>query len=72
MHWTNVRPAIIGTKDVGLAKKPENKSVKIAGPCFQGGILGQGVGVGLRKGAKQHGTIKKLSVPVFGVDVTPQ
>jgi octopine/nopaline transport system substrate-binding protein len=80
--------AIIGTKDqlVDLAKKPGNESMKIVGPCFQGGLLGKGVGIGLRKRntdlkalfdkaitqAKQDGTIKELSVPVFGVDVTPQ
>jgi len=80
--------AIIGTKDqlVDLAKKPGNERVKVVGPCFQGGVLGKGVGVGVRKQdtdlkamfdkaiaqAKQDGTIKELSVPVFGVDVTPQ
>ncbi|MBN9306932.1 MAG: ABC transporter substrate-binding protein [Devosia sp. 67-54] len=79
---------IIGTKDqlTDLAKKPGNDSIKVVGPCFQGGILGQGVGVGLRKAdtdlkalfdkaiaeAKADGTIKKLSTPVFGVDLTPQ
>lgn len=63
-----------------------NDSIKVVGPCFQGGILGQGVGVGVRKAdtdlkalfdkaiadAKADGTIKKLSEPVFGVDLTPQ
>ncbi|CAN7693920.1 transporter substrate-binding domain-containing protein [Mesorhizobium sp. LjRoot246] len=79
---------IIGTKDqlVDLVKKPGNESVKVVGPCFQGGLLGKGVGVGVRKEdtnlkalfdkaiaeAKKDGTIKKLSVPVFGVDLTPQ
>lgn len=79
---------VIGTKDqlTDLVKKPGNEPVKIAGPCFQGGALGKGVGVGVRKKdtelkalfdkaiaeSKKDGTIKKLSEPVFGVDVTPQ
>jgi len=79
---------IIGSKDqlVDLVKKPGNESVKIVGPCFQGGLLGKGVGVGLRKDDKslkalfdkaiaeagKDGTIKKLSIPAFGVDLTPQ
>lgn len=79
---------IIGSKDqlVDLVKKPGNEAVKLAGPCFQGGLLGKGVGIGLRKDdtvlkamfdkaieeASKDGTIKKLSVPAFGVDLTPQ
>jgi octopine/nopaline transport system substrate-binding protein len=79
---------IVGGKDTLMAasKKPGNESMKIAGPCFQGGVIGKGVGVGLRKEdtglkalfdkaiaeAQKDGTIKNLSVPVFGIDVTPQ
>lgn len=60
--------------------------MKIVGPCFQGGVVGKGAGIGLRKQdadlkamfdkaiaeALEDGTIKKLSMPIFGMDVTPQ
>ncbi len=57
-----------------------------AGPRFQGGFLGSGSSVGLRKddaelkamfddaiaAAKADGTIKTLSEKWFGFDVTPK
>lgn len=66
--------------------KPEFKDYVIAGPGFVGGILGNGVGVGLRKtdgalkakfdeaikAAIADGTVKKLSEKWFKVDITPQ
>ncbi len=67
------------------AKKPGNEDIVMTGPFFKGGILGRGVGVGLRKddtglkkmfdeaidAAKADGTIKRLSEKWFGFDVTP-
>nr|WP_280731555.1 transporter substrate-binding domain-containing protein [Sinorhizobium numidicum] len=58
----------------------------IVGPRFQGGFLGAGSSVGLRKSdtdlkvmfdaaiaaAKADGTIKRLSEKWFGFDLTPQ
>jgi len=79
---------IVGSKDALLATAARHGKgfMKIVGPCFQGGVVGTGTGVALRKQdvdlkamfdkaiteAKQDGTIKRLSVPVFGMDVTPQ
>jgi octopine/nopaline transport system substrate-binding protein len=79
---------IVGSKDALMAAsaKQGKDSMKIVGPCFQGGVVGKGAGVGLRKQdadlkamfdkaiaeAQQDGTIKRLSIPVFGMDVTPQ
>jgi octopine/nopaline transport system substrate-binding protein len=79
---------VTGSKDslLGTAAKPGNENMTLAGPCFQGGVVGKGSGVGLRKGdtelkamfdkaireAQADGTIKKLSEPVFGMDVTPR
>ena len=70
-------------KQVG---KPEFKDYTIAGPNFSGGVLGKGVGTGIRKEDKDlkalfdtainaaiaDGTIKRLSEKWFKVDVTPQ
>ncbi len=70
----------------GAAAKPENAEMTIVGPRFQGGILGRGSSVGLRKSdpelktmfdtailaAKADGTIQKLSQKWFGYDVTPR
>lgn len=64
---------------------PEYKSLVMTGPYFKGGILGRGVGVGIRKNdpklrekfddaiaaAKSDGTITRLSMKWFGFDVTP-
>jgi len=79
---------IIGSKDalLGAAAKQGNSGITIAGPCFQGGVVGKGAGIGLRKedsalralfdkaiqGALADGTIRKLSEPVFHMDVSPQ
>lgn len=69
------------------AEKPEFKgSIALAGPRFRGGILGQGVAMGLRKGETAlkarldegigsviaDGTLKALSIKWFKVDMTPQ
>jgi len=65
--------------------KPGNEEMTVAGPRFQGGFLGKGSSVGLRKNepelkalfneaidaAKVDGTIKSLSQKWFGFDVTP-
>jgi octopine/nopaline transport system substrate-binding protein len=70
----------------GVVAKPDNADMTIAGPRFQGGILGRGSSVGLRKtdpelkakfdeailAAKTDGTIQKLSAKWFGYDVTPR
>jgi octopine/nopaline transport system substrate-binding protein len=70
----------------GTLEKPEFKDFTIAGPGFSGGVLGRGVGVGLRKENKDlkamfdtainaaiaDGTVKRLSEKWFKVDVTPQ
>ena len=79
---------MVGSKDalLGSAAKQANASIVIAGPCFQGGVVGKGAGVGLRKGdtelramfdkaitqAQADGTIKRLSEAAFGMDVTPR
>lgn len=67
-------------------QKPTNSDMTIVGPRFQGGFLGAGSSVGLRKAdtalkqkfdeaiaaAKADGTTKKLSTKWFGFDMTPQ
>lgn len=68
-------------------QKPEfQEGFVITGPGFVGGILGRGVGVGLRQedddlrakfdeaiaGAVADGTVKELSEKWFGTDLTPQ
>ena len=67
------------------ATRPGNEELAITGPRFQGGILGKGSSIGLRKGdtelraklddaihaAVADGTIKRLSDQYFGYDVTP-
>lgn len=66
------------------SEDPANEGLVQAGPRFQGGMLGRGSSIGLRKGsedlqamfnkaisaAKEDGTIKKLSEKWFGFDVT--
>lgn len=68
------------------AAKTGNEDMTLAGPRFQGGLLGRGSGVGLRKAdtelkakldtaiaaATADGTIKRLSERYFGYDVTPR
>ncbi len=70
----------------GTLDKPEFKDFVIVGPGFTGGILGRGVGVGLRKddaelkkmfndaiaAAIADGTVKRLSEKWFKGDLTPQ
>jgi octopine/nopaline transport system substrate-binding protein len=67
-------------------EKPTNSDIEIVGPRFQGGFLGAGSSVGLRKSdtalkakfdeaitaAKADGTLKTLSMKWFGFDQTPQ
>ena len=69
-----------------VREKPEFKDYALVGPQLTGGILGGGIGVGLRKedtelkkafdeaiqGAIKDGTAKMLSLKWFKVDVTPQ
>jgi octopine/nopaline transport system substrate-binding protein len=80
--------AVIGDKTAlqGTLDKPEFKDFAVAGPGFSGGILGRGVGIGLRKDSQElkamfdtaigaaiaDGTVKKLAEKWFKVDVTPQ
>lgn len=66
-------------------KKANNPDILITGPRFQGGLLGRGTGIAVRKdatalkekldkaleAAKADGTIKTLSLKHFGFDVTP-
>ena len=70
----------------GAAAKPGNADMAIVGPRLQGGILGRGSSVGLRKSdpvlktmfdeaitaARADGTIQMLSQKWFGFDVTPR
>jgi octopine/nopaline transport system substrate-binding protein len=70
----------------GAAAKAGNEEMTLVGPRFQGGMLGRGSSVGLRKSdpelkamfdkaiteAKADGTIEKLSMKYFGFDVTPR
>jgi octopine/nopaline transport system substrate-binding protein len=80
--------AILGdaTALQGTIGKPEFKDYVIAGPGFSGGVLGRGVGVGLRKEnqdlkamfdtaigtAIADGTVKRLSEKWFKIDIAPQ
>ncbi|GGH16578.1 nopaline-binding periplasmic protein [Alsobacter metallidurans] len=66
------------------ASKQGNEDMAITGPRFQGGVLGRGSSIGLRKGdevlkakldkaimaANADGTIEKLSQKYFGYDVS--
>lgn len=68
------------------AGKPGNEGVVLAGPRFQGGLLGRGSAIAVRKGdtelkdrldaaiqaANADGTIRGLSDKYFGYDVTPR
>jgi octopine/nopaline transport system substrate-binding protein len=74
------------TAIIGTLEKPEFKDYVLTGPSITGGLLGAGVGVGLRKGetelkksfdeaiqaAIKDGTVKKLSEKWFKIDATPQ
>ncbi|MGF9564910.1 transporter substrate-binding domain-containing protein [Neorhizobium sp. JUb45] len=71
---------------IKAVEKPTNSEMEIVGPRFQGGFLGAGSSVGLRKSdtalkakfdealtaAIKDGTVKKLSEKWFGFDLTPQ
>jgi octopine/nopaline transport system substrate-binding protein len=71
---------------IGTLAKPEFKDYQMAGPSITGGMLGAGVGVGLRKddadlkkmfddaikAAIADGTTKKLSDKWFKIDTTPK
>ncbi|MDH6152575.1 MULTISPECIES: transporter substrate-binding domain-containing protein [Paraburkholderia] len=79
--------AVVGSQDslMGTAAKRGNENMVLAGACFEGGVVGHGSAVGLRKGAAQlkamfdqairaakaDGTIKRLSEQTFHMDVTP-
>jgi octopine/nopaline transport system substrate-binding protein len=66
--------------------KPGAEDLKLAGPLFTGGVLGKGVGIGLRKSDPElkakfnqaiqsmiaDGSLKKLSVQWFHTDISPQ
>lgn len=68
------------------AKKPGNEDMQLAGPRFQGGVVGKGSAIAVRKGetalkdkldaaitaARADGTLRRLSDKYFGFDVTPQ
>jgi octopine/nopaline transport system substrate-binding protein len=71
---------------IGTLGKPEFKDYQMVGPSITGGMLGSGVGVGLRKedadlkrmfdeaikAAIADGTTKKLSDKWFKIDTTPR
>lgn len=71
---------------IKAVEKPTNSEMEIVGPRFQGGFLGAGSSVGLRKSdtalkakfdealtaAIKDGTVKRLSEKWFGFDLTPQ
>ena len=70
----------------GTLEKPEFKDYAIVGPGFTGGVLGRGVGVGMRKDDAElkamfddaikaviaDGTLKKISEKWFKSELTPQ
>ncbi|WP_425336061.1 transporter substrate-binding domain-containing protein [Sinorhizobium numidicum] len=85
LHWSS-EGGPHGLSENGGRKAPANSDMIIVGPRFQGGFLGAGSSVGLRKSdtdlkvmfdaaiaaAKADGTIKRLSEKWFGFDLTPQ
>ncbi|KLK93283.1 ABC transporter substrate-binding protein [Microvirga vignae] len=74
------------TAIIGTLEKPEFKDYALVGPSITGGLLGEGVGVGLRKedqelkkafneaiqAAVKDGTVKKLSEKWFKIDISPK
>jgi octopine/nopaline transport system substrate-binding protein len=74
------------TAIIGTLEKPEFKDYVLVGPSITGGLLGAGVGVGLRKEDKdlkkafdeaiaaaiKDGTVQKLSMKWFKIDTTPR
>ena len=79
--------AIFGDRSVveAIVKADATKMV-VVGPNFIGGVIGEGMGVGLRKtdgdlkkmfdtaiaAALKDGTVKKLSTQHFGYDISPK
>lgn len=78
--------AILGDRSVVEAiVKAEPGKMAVVGPNIIGGVIGEGMGVGLRKAdgdlkkmfdtaiaeALKDGTVKKLSTQHFGYDITP-
>lgn len=80
--------AVVGQGEMApflSANKSPARQPSPAGPSFKGGVLGQGVAVGLRKGnerlrhaldhaiqdANRDGTIRKLGLKWFGFDGSP-
>ena len=71
---------------IGTLEKPEFKDYVMVGPSITGGMLGNGVGIGIRKEDKdlkkafdeaikaaiKDGTIQKLSMKWFKIDTTPR
>ena len=71
---------------LATAEKPEFKDYALVGPGFVGGLLGGGVGAGIRKqdaelkkmfddaiaAATADGTVKRLSEKWFKIDAAPQ
>lgn len=79
--------AIFGDRSVVEAiVKAEGSKMVVVGPNFIGGVIGEGMGVGLRKAdadlkglfdkaiaaALKDGTVKKLSTQHFGYDISPK
>jgi octopine/nopaline transport system substrate-binding protein len=74
------------TAIIGTLAKPEFKDYALVGPAITGGIQGDGVGIGIRKedtelkrklneaieAATKDGTIQKLSMKWFKIDVAPK
>ncbi len=74
------------TAIIGTLEKPEFKDYALVGPAITGGIQGNGVGIGLRKedqdlkkafdeaigAATKDGTIQKLSMKWFKIDIAPK
>jgi octopine/nopaline transport system substrate-binding protein len=74
------------TAIIGTLAKPEFKDYALVGPAITGSIQGDGVGIGLRKedtelkrklneaieAATKDGTIQKLSMKWFKIDVAPK
>jgi octopine/nopaline transport system substrate-binding protein len=71
---------------ISTLSKPGGDQMKLAGPLFVGGPLGQGAAIGLRKSdtdlkalfnkaiaeAKADGSMKVLAIKWFKNDVVPQ
>ncbi|WP_230534641.1 transporter substrate-binding domain-containing protein, partial [Microvirga roseola] len=74
------------TAIIGTLEKPEFKDYVLVGPSMTGGMLGAGVGAGLRKedqelkkalneaiqAAVKDGTVTKLSEKWFKIDIAPK